>query len=179
MRIIELLVVLTAIVQLASTEPAAADANADASAAFKRGDDDAALKIWKPLAEQGDPIAEFGLGVMYTTGRGVPQDAARGVEWIRRAAEQRVPRAALLLGLAYQVGIGTKADPVQADKWMHIALALSGSYVESVDAKLLLSHLEPDMTADQLAMGKALAIDWLNKHSTAPAVPKDRGHPPP
>ena len=39
-------------------------------------------------AEQGDAYAQFDLGVMYDTGRGVPQDAAEAVRWYRLAAAQ-------------------------------------------------------------------------------------------
>jgi TPR repeat protein len=33
-----------------------------------------ALREWKPLAEQGNTAAQFGLGVMYELRKGVPQD---------------------------------------------------------------------------------------------------------
>ena len=42
--------------------------------AYKNGDYATALKEWKPLAEQGDANAQFGLGVMYEYGDGVPED---------------------------------------------------------------------------------------------------------
>ena len=40
------------------------------------------------LAEQGDAIAQYNLGVMYTTGEGVPENDAEAVRWYRLAAEQ-------------------------------------------------------------------------------------------
>ena len=48
-----------------------ADAFDDAIAAYKKGDYKTALKLWKPLAEQGHASAQFNLGVMYENGEGV------------------------------------------------------------------------------------------------------------
>ena len=39
-------------------------------------------------AEAGDATAQLDLGLMYGTGRGVPQDFAEAVGWYRKAAEQ-------------------------------------------------------------------------------------------
>ena len=39
-------------------------------------------------ADQGDAEAQFALGAVYATGRGVPQDAREAVRWFRLAAEQ-------------------------------------------------------------------------------------------
>ena len=37
-------------------------------------------------ADQGDASAQFNLGLMYATGRGVPQDAVEAVAWWFKAA---------------------------------------------------------------------------------------------
>jgi hypothetical protein len=42
----------------------------------------------KQRAEQGDAEAQFNLGLMYGSGRGVEKDEKEGVKWIRKAAEQ-------------------------------------------------------------------------------------------
>lgn len=47
-----------------------------------------ALREWQPLAEQGDPRAQYQLAVLYLRGRGVPQDYAEAAKWLRKAAEQ-------------------------------------------------------------------------------------------
>ena len=56
--------------------------------AAQSGDFATALKEWKPLAEQGDAVAQSNLGVMYEKGKGVTQDYAEAVKWYRKAAEQ-------------------------------------------------------------------------------------------
>ena len=41
-------------------------------------------------AEQGDALAQFSLGFMYDTGRGVPQDDAEAARLPELAAEERI-----------------------------------------------------------------------------------------
>ena len=41
--------------------------------AFNRGDYQAALREWGPLAEQGNPDAQYNLDFLYAEGRGVAQ----------------------------------------------------------------------------------------------------------
>ena len=60
----------------------------DAIAAYKRGDYELALQLFRPLAEQGDAKAQGNLGRMYALGEGVTQDFAEAVKWFRRSAEQ-------------------------------------------------------------------------------------------
>ena len=59
-----------------------------AEAAYDRNDYAAALGEWRPLAEQGFASAQYNLGLMYATGQGVPQDAAKAVNWYGKAARQ-------------------------------------------------------------------------------------------
>tara|TARA_A100001037_G_scaffold26007_1_gene21159 strand:+ start:1446 stop:2042 length:597 start_codon:yes stop_codon:yes gene_type:complete len=60
----------------------------DAVAAYKAGDYQKALRLLKPLAEQGDVDAQSYLGAMYDDGERVPEDDAKAVYWYRKAAEQ-------------------------------------------------------------------------------------------
>ena len=55
-------------------------------AAANAGDYAAALREWRPLAEQGDANAQSALGVMYDNGPGVARDDAEAVRWYRLAA---------------------------------------------------------------------------------------------
>ncbi len=61
--------------------------------AYKRGDYDAALKEFRPLAEQGDAFVQFNLGVMYIKGQGVPQDYVLAHMWMNLAAAKGVKKA--------------------------------------------------------------------------------------
>ncbi|NIP17903.1 MAG: sel1 repeat family protein, partial [Xanthomonadales bacterium] len=55
-------------------------------AATSAGDYEAALEEFRPLAEEGDPVAQNALGVFYTHGLGVPVDPRQGVEWFLQSA---------------------------------------------------------------------------------------------
>ena len=62
--------------------------------AYDTGDYAAALREWRPLAEQGDAKAQYNLGVMYAKGEGVAQDYAQAAEWYNLAAAQGVENGA-------------------------------------------------------------------------------------
>ena len=72
-------------------------------------------------AEQGDAVAQGLLGVMYATGRGVPQDDAEAVRWYRLAAEQGQALAQYNLGVMYANGRGIPQDDVEAVRWWRLA----------------------------------------------------------
>ncbi len=60
----------------------------DADAAYDRGDYETALRLLRPLAEQGDAQAQNNLGVMHGNGLGVPQDYVQALMWWNLAASQ-------------------------------------------------------------------------------------------
>ena len=70
-------------------------------AAYARGDYRTAYREWRPLAEQGDAQAQYNLGTMYETGKGVPGDDTEAVKWYRLAAEKGYLEAQLRLGVMY------------------------------------------------------------------------------
>lgn len=60
-------------------------------AAAQSGDYATALQELRPLAEQGYASAQTLVGLMYATGRGVPQDDKEAVKWYRLSADQGLP----------------------------------------------------------------------------------------
>jgi hypothetical protein len=89
----------------------------DAKSALARGDYSSALPVLRGLAEQGNAEAQYELGAMYWTGRGVPKDYDEAVRWIRRSAEQGFPPAEHDLGISYRDGLGNAKDDAQAFEW--------------------------------------------------------------
>jgi TPR repeat protein len=83
----------------AFAEPVAAGTFEDAVDANARGDYAKALRLIRPLANDGDATAQFNLGVMYLAGRGVQQDRCfrtskkRGTAW-RSLRRERYPEFA-------------------------------------------------------------------------------------
>lgn len=95
----------------------------DGKAAYKSGDYATALKLVRPLAEQGDPMAQYLLGTMYAWGRGVPKDYKQTLVWYRKSAELGLPMAQDTLGTMLANGAGTAKDKKQAVKWFKLAAA--------------------------------------------------------
>jgi TPR repeat protein len=56
--------------------------------AWQAGNFGAAVKEWRPLADQGDSDAQFNLGQAYKLGRGVPADLRIAQSWYEKAAQQ-------------------------------------------------------------------------------------------
>jgi uncharacterized protein len=109
---------------------AAAGPLEDGEAAYHRGDYAEAMRLLRPLAEQGDASAEFQLGAMYTFGEGVPRDTEQAVIWYRKAAEQGNADAQAKLGLGYAYGIGTPKDAAQALVWYGKAAEQGNSFAQ-------------------------------------------------
>ena len=76
------------ILALSLTAPVAAGPWEDAVAAHERGDFATALRLFRPLAGQGNAVAQFNLGVMYDNGHGVPQDHVLAHMWFNLSAAQ-------------------------------------------------------------------------------------------
>jgi uncharacterized protein len=66
---------------------ATAGPDEDGSAAYGRGDYATALRLFRPLADQGSTQAQYKIGLMYYSGEGVAQDLAEATKWYRRAAD--------------------------------------------------------------------------------------------
>jgi TPR repeat protein len=78
---------------------AAAGPLEDADAALKRRDYATAVRLNRPLAEQGNANAQYNLGTFYDNGLGVPQDKVRAYMWFSLSAAQGREGAAALRDL--------------------------------------------------------------------------------
>src|SRR5271165_4857071 len=75
---------------------------------YQREDYATALRLLRPLADQGDAFAQGLLGRMYTYGQGVKQDYAEAVKWFRKAADQGNALGQYEFGDMYLNGKGVK-----------------------------------------------------------------------
>ncbi len=149
---------------LASAEPLE-----DGVAAYQRADYATALKLLRPLAEQGNPKAQYNLGYMYAEGLSLQQDHAEAVQWFRMAAEQGNAGAQYNLGDMYGRGVfapptgsfslGISQDIVQAQMWFILA-ATQGHKKAQIDQ----NGLAEEMTPDQIAEAQRMAREWRAKH---------------
>ena len=88
------------------------------AAAYKRGDYQTALEVFRPLAENGDVKAQSILGLMYSYGEGVPEDYREASRWYRRAADQGSSVAQYNLGMLYLEGKGVSQNTNEAVEWL-------------------------------------------------------------
>ena len=84
-----------------------------------------ALNEWRPLAEEGNPKAQYYLGVLYhDTNRaveGVPPDWRESAKWYALAAEQGHRTAQFHLGIQLENGLGIPEDRAEAVKWYRLS----------------------------------------------------------
>ena len=76
------------ILGLSFAAPMAAGPLEDADAALKRRDYATAVRLNRPLAEQGNANAQYNLGTFYDNGLGVPLDKVRAYMWFSLSATQ-------------------------------------------------------------------------------------------
>ncbi len=89
--------------------------------AYDSGDYAAALAEWQPLADGGDANAQFGLGLMYANGFGVPLDDDQALKWYGLAADQDHGEAQCNLAVMYSNGWGVPQSDADAIKWYELA----------------------------------------------------------
>ena len=85
--------------------------------AYHRGDYATALHEWQPLAKQGHAVAQYRLGMLYSSGQGVPKDDAQARQWYEQAASQGHVDAQVNLGSLYDYGRGGPQDFKMAVRW--------------------------------------------------------------
>ena len=78
---------------------------------------DEAIKIIRPMAEEGFEKAQNHLGVRYNLGQGVTQDYKEAIKWYTKAAEQGLANAQFNLGGMYYLGQGVTQDYKEAIRW--------------------------------------------------------------
>ena len=126
-------------------------------AAFERLDYACALRLLRPLADQGSATAQYNLGVAYDYGQGVRRDHAAAVSWYRRAAWQGHDPAQYALGEAYDQGQGAPQDYVQAHVWFNLAAAEAETADERDKAAKARDVVAGKMTPDQVAVAQRQA----------------------
>ena len=169
---------------MALAVPANAGALGDGLAAYKRGDHATALRLWRPLAEQGVAEAQNNLGLMYASGEGVPQDDAEAVKWFRLAAEQGDASGQSRLGIMYTDGKGVPQDFNEAAKWTrkaaeqgdaHAQALLAGMYAlgQGVPTDIVLAYMWYNLAAAQgvepAQRVKKLAVEFMTFDQIAEA----------
>jgi uncharacterized protein len=172
--------------------PALAEAGyKEATDAFDKGDSLTALKEFQSLADDNDARGQYGLGIMYDLGEGVPQSSEQAAKWYQLSAEQGHADAQNNLGVMYEEGEGVPRNYDESMRWYRKAaesgnkdapnnvgvmyMSGVGAIKDSVKAYMWFiiagkgalaaisnkKFLLKRLTPDELALAKNMAQDWL------------------
>jgi hypothetical protein len=142
---------------LGASGPAAADDWLDCNAAdmILKTDPGRAVAACRRLAESGDAVAQYNLGLMYQAGQGLPQDDARAALWYRRAAERGDAPAQYSLGRLTAEGRGVPRSLAEAVTWYRKA-AMQGYVYAQTSLGFMYA------TGQGVPVDKAQADLWLS-----------------
>jgi len=141
------LLALGLVLALVGAAPAAAEETyVDGLRAYDGGDYATTVRIWRELAEEGDPMAQLGLAGLYRQGSGVPRDLGEAARLYRAAALQGNSDAQINLARLYLEGAGVGRDPVKAHAWLTLAAEQDRGW-----AKRRLQELESELSEAELA----------------------------
>lgn len=104
--------------------------------------------------------AQYLLGVLYSTGHGVPKDGSQAARWLRQAAEQGYAPAYGPLASMYYTGEGTPKDERQAFVWFRKA-AEAGQ----AEYQYVLGHMYHE--GQGVAVDNIEAYAWLHLAAAA------------
>jgi TPR repeat protein len=162
--------------------PAWADFQAGMTA-YDREDFATALREWQPLAEQGDAMAQYHVGMLYHKGRGVPQDDVQARKWYEKSAAQGQAKAQFSLGTLHFNGEGGRKDYQQALRWFRLAanqgmalaqtkLAIMYDYGEGVPKDKVQAYMWLSLSAKNGDKSAPLLITSLEKEMTTAQIAK-------
>ncbi len=113
----------------------------------EEGDPTQNVRLLRPLAEKGNPLAQYNLAVLYANGSGVRRDYQEAAKWYRLSAAQGTKLAQYQLGVFYADGKGVKQHFVRAYMWY--TLAAAKGHVEAKKRRDgLIKRMKPAMIAE-------------------------------
>lgn len=154
MKVLKSGFLLAALALLVATRVTLAGPLEDGEAARQRGDRATALKLWLPLAKQGNAEAQARAGLLYSN-LDAPDHAAAAA-WTRLAARQGHAEAQATLAALYEGGAGVPRDLVRAYMWRSVwGARQTGENAKT--AAILRDMLAGRMTATQSKEAQDLA----------------------
>jgi len=100
--------------------------------------------------------------MLYSSGKGVPTDAARALQLFQMAANQGNGHAQYQLADRFATGAGSPTDFIRAYQWMTIARSSLDRKAPTYSLALeKLKDLERQMSPAQIARAKETAARWL------------------
>jgi TPR repeat protein len=167
---------------LTATLPAAAGFE-EGLAAYGRGDYRTALREWKPLAENGDAVAQHNIGHMYANGLGVQKNYHKAAGWYAKAAKGGLAKSQYTLGHMYATDQGVPRNLGRAVYWFRKAaeqgiakaqFLLAEMYNKGwgVQKNTVLSYMWNSIAAAQGHKSAAKRLEIIGKHMTPAQLAK-------
>ncbi len=129
------------------------------------------------LAEQGNPLAQLKLGLLYEAGISVPQNYREAQRWYHSAADQGLYFAQYKLGLSY----AQQENYIHAHMWINLAAAAQGNQIRAdidqenqIRATLIQGHriaarkrkeVAALMSPMDIAKAHRLALEWKSQQT--------------
>lgn len=126
----------------------------EAFAALARNEYATALHGLRPLADQGNAVAQRTLGLMYVNGEGVRQDYKEALKWFRLAADKGDAAAQSNLGVMYEYDQGVSSSRVVAYALYNVSAA--GDPSAENKATRNRERLSEAMSAKEMEAGQVL-----------------------
>ena len=121
-------------------------------------------KLLQDAADQGLVEAQYNLGMLFSNGRGLPQDIPKAVALYEKAANGGLPEAQFNIGNAYYCGRGVPENHVTAANWFRKA-------AEAGDEDGMLNYANAFYKGEGVKQDLPTAVEWwkksaaLNSHS--------------
>jgi hypothetical protein len=143
--------------------------------AYKKKDYAQAAAYWSKSVLRGDAYAMNNLGYLYYYGYGVSKDHAAALGLWRVAAFAGNSESQWHLGKAFESGIGVEQSLAKAYAWYRCSVESASENVRSNrnvkteteildDSRDSLRELADKMDASELAMGEALASEYIARY---------------
>lgn len=135
-----------------------ADTFDDANQALLDGDVENGLASMNALAESGDPLMQYKIGVAL-----INFSSADGLRWIETAADRNYAEAQREIGMLYAHGIGVHRDLPNAFKWLYIAQKGKLDKATRRETRRFLRQLYAEMSRRERYNAEQLVKYWAPK----------------
>jgi TPR repeat protein len=145
---------------LMNSGTARADFN-DGAVAYLAGDYETAYNTMISIAktDEGSPLPQYYLGMMYLKGQGVEQNYEEAGKWFRKAAENRLPQGQYRLAELYTEGEGVPRDYEFAYIWYSVGAA--HKHKPSLNA---LDKAKSRLSENELAEAEKIVAEFIGKY---------------
>jgi hypothetical protein len=117
-----------------------------------------ALEILIPMAQSGDPAAQYELAGFYHYGYVGANDYKKALKWYRASARQGYADAMVGLSVMYLGGQGVGKDPREAFVWLNLAAQYMADKHAVAKIKSVRDEIGRNLTKDDIAFAKAETI---------------------